>query len=144
MQWRGLAALIVVLALVGVGCGGSEPSPPLSRAQFVKRADAVCARAVKQLSVGKVRGVDGMAQKVLAYQRVKVDGIGALAPPVALERSVERYELALAARQAVVDRYGAALREGGSTDALGRELARTQARENRAARVLGLKDCRTG
>lgn len=62
-----LCALVGLLAVVAAGCGSGGDSSsaaakppiavetgPLSKAQFVKRADAICARSAKQLKAAYV------------------------------------------------------------------------------------------
>jgi hypothetical protein len=54
-RWICVVALGILLAAISAGCGGSgggggegETSPPLTKAQFIKKADAICAKRKKE------------------------------------------------------------------------------------------------
>jgi hypothetical protein len=47
-----LGVLTVAIGLAMAGCGSGSDSTPISKAEFVKRADAVCAEVEKKMSSG--------------------------------------------------------------------------------------------
>jgi hypothetical protein len=73
--------------MLAAGCGGSEDDG-LTKAEFVKKANAICKAATKKalVKVGRVTGSGQAASEdnieiMLAPYREEVDGIGALDVP---------------------------------------------------------------
>jgi len=97
MQWKRVVALGATLGLVASGCGGSKP---LSRAEFVKRANAVCLREYKaqvavlkaSLATGAHRLAAGVAgARLEALQRRELQALEALRPPDELQATFARW-----------------------------------------------------
>ncbi len=44
-----LFAAVVAVALVVVGCGSSDSAPPITKAEFIKKADAACKKGEEQI-----------------------------------------------------------------------------------------------
>lgn len=97
MERMGVVALGAALALVAGGCGGAKP---LSRAEFVKRADAVCLREYKaqvavlkaSLASGAHRLAAGVAgARLEALVRREVEALEALRPPGELQATFARW-----------------------------------------------------
>jgi hypothetical protein len=100
MRCRGaIASAVITFALLG--CGGSEA---LSRSEFVKKANAVCLRAVDAAEAGQAHGIEEYAAKVLAVEGSKLEGIRALKPPAELRAKYEEYERALHDRTVFFER----------------------------------------
>jgi len=96
MYWKQTVALAAALVVSGAGCGGSKP---LSRAEFVKRADTVCDRVRNQerslirnapalmraqhLSQAKASTV--FRARFIAFEHDRLQELESLVPPVTLQ-----------------------------------------------------------
>jgi hypothetical protein len=135
-----VAAIVVAVALGAGGCGGSEP---LTRAEFVKRAEAVCTRVSKKIERTQIRGLEGLAQKLIALERGKVDGIGELEPPDGLRASVDQYLGVINDRSAFYRRALSDIRENGKPRQQDVAAVEIQTREKELATELHLRACAT-
>lgn len=98
------AAALVTLALAAVGCGGSETNaeepPRLTKAQFLKRGNAICAQVARKMDAisnryaGKSRSAafrDRVAEKaIIPGKKEEIRRLRALGPPVGGERRLKR------------------------------------------------------
>jgi hypothetical protein len=133
-----IGALGVALALGAAGCGGSDA---LTRAGFVKRADAICMRAKETARKHMPRGPAGVPAAYAAYQREKEIGIGALTPPEQLQEQLGRYMNAVQARGTFFTRYASAIRAHERVEGVGRKTEELRNGEERLARQLHLHGC---
>jgi hypothetical protein len=98
-------AALMALALVASGCGGSEPAaeqaPRWTKAQFLKRGNAICAQIVRKMNevsaryyAGKPRSDafrDMVAEKaIIPGKQEEIRRLRALGPPVGGEWRLER------------------------------------------------------
>jgi hypothetical protein len=133
--------VVAALAVVALGAGGCGGSDPLTRAEFVKRADAVCTRVGRETERMKVNGLEGIAAKYIALERGKADGIGALEPPDALRASVDQYIGVLNDRTAFFKRAIAEFRAHRKIRQQDVASAEIQTRERELATTLHLRVC---
>src|SRR6201986_752449 len=96
-------AALVALALVVAGCGGSETAAErvtlLTKAQFLKKGNAICAQIAREMNeisgryAGKARSDafrDRIAEKaILPGKREEIRRLRAIGPPVGRERGLE-------------------------------------------------------
>ena len=79
------SVLLAVAALALAGCGGSSSGGRLSEAEFVKKADAVCAKYKKKINAlpqpSSLSGVAGYAQKAIDLTKQGRAELRALKPP---------------------------------------------------------------
>lgn len=111
---RCVLVLAVALSLLAVGCGDDEST--LSRAEFTKRADALCAKNAKTVGriVGRVFGApDGDAvdrerahDELIAAARTLHSELAALRPPSELSDGVRDWLAALDAANDTAEAQG--------------------------------------
>ena len=141
-------AVVLGAATLAAGCGGGDGR--LSRDDYAKKADAICAeynrriRALRQPRT--VAGISAFTAKAIPIARRGDSELRSLEPPQGEESTAKAW---LAANEEVVDaitRLGAAARRGdraGIRKAL-REGTRANGRAKRLARRLGLQVCARG
>jgi hypothetical protein len=98
---RLLGALLAACVLTGVGCG--ESAKPLTRAQLLHRADAVCRKLNKKLSSTTfktekdfVRGLP----KLAGYEQESLAELSKLIPPA---KMAEDWKMIIAGAQTIAD-----------------------------------------
>jgi hypothetical protein len=100
MRFMAILASVAAVAAVAVGCGGGD-SDELTKAEFTKQADAICAKSTKQAQANFGAALRKVADKgkssneekaaevgeevLLPYYQSKVDGLESLEPPSADE-----------------------------------------------------------
>jgi hypothetical protein len=145
-----IASLVVsVAAGVLAGCGGGGGSEQVTRAELVKRADAIC--AAEQASFDRVQAHPPPSSRVAAEQTDELIGaaesanseLRGLAPPDRLEAAYMHY---LEARDRAVDqmkrgKQAADEADSGAYGAAQAAEAREATRRAKLARKLGLKVC---
>ena len=139
-----LAGLVLCCAPGLAGCGGGGER--LSRAEFVERATAVCARAEERIGgLAEPGSEDELAAYAREARQITADGVAdlrELEPPEALEEAFDRY---LERADGVVDlleELEGAAEDGNSEDAL--RIAGqigTSADAQEAARAAGIAAC---
>jgi hypothetical protein len=141
-------AFAVVLAVVVAGCGGG--SGRLSKAEYAKRADAICTKYnAKIRALGRPTAIGGLpayVDKALPLARKGDDELSALKPPKDEERTAKEW---LDQNDSVVgsmERLRDAAKKG---DRAGIQTALNEASSanqtaNRLARRLGLSVCAQG
>lgn len=142
---RKVASTLVVLALAlgGIaGCGGGDE--PLTRAEFVKQANAAC--VVKQprtSTTARTRGPEGFLTQVLAQQEAIVDGLGEINAPEELVSDFDALKKAMQERADIVEKALAAVKENPKIklEDLGKDAEGIQKRITSSSRALGLKSC---
>ena len=139
MHGKVAGALVVALALALASCGGSST---LSKADFVKQANAACAKARKDTEKARGKGISAFADRVEQYAREKAKGIEALKPPDELKASYTAYTGALKQRSDLIARLVVKLKARKRIDkADEKSVAELQEREESAGRALGLTTC---
>jgi hypothetical protein len=150
---RKVAAIVAaVLALGAAGCGGGDGGgeDSLTRAEFVKQADAVCKRAqTLPAAEGERPTLVEFGERTLASRRTMLARLEQLEPP---EQMASRYDRYLAAvrendelNAQVLERFRAA--KDGKVPQDDATLALTERRDDAAAtataigKKLGLKVC---
>lgn len=139
------AALTMTSALAAAGCGSSDDGP--SKAEFVKQADALCAKGDKQIAVVAKKSFSGgqpSKTQVVAFvkdtavpkTREEVHAIKKLDPPKGDEDKVN----------AITDAADAGLQKLESNPALGAQqgAADPLAKASKLAKAYGLKKCGSG
>jgi hypothetical protein len=83
---RRMGALVLgVIALAAPGCGKS--SKPLTRAQLISQADAICKRVNAKLKASKISSKQDIARVVpqlAAYEQQALADLGKLVPPASM------------------------------------------------------------
>lgn len=140
-------ALAVAAAALAAGCGGAGR---LSRGDYVKKADAICAKYNRQIRALRqprtIGGISAFVAKAIPIARRGDGELRSLEPPRGDEATVKEW---LAANDGVVEaieRLGAAARRDdrpGIRKAL-RQGNRANERAKRLARHLGLRVCARG
>jgi hypothetical protein len=141
------AATLPVLA----GCGGSGDAAPtttsLSRADYLARADAICARVdAKIRAIPAPRSVTqliGIADKNLAYTEPAVRRLRALTAPADFAPQAREVVDGLAHQIALIRRLreAAASNDVHAIDEIGVEGKQASAKLGTAASAAGFKDC---
>jgi hypothetical protein len=143
MQTRITAAGAVALAAtVAIGCGSSDDGP--SKAEFVKKGNAICAKGNKQIEAEAKKTFSSgrptksqittfMTQTVIPSTQKQVDEIKALDPPKADEDQIKE----------ITDAADAALAKTKANPISGvQEGAKDPfAKANQLAKAYGLKAC---
>jgi cysteine sulfinate desulfinase/cysteine desulfurase-like protein len=142
-----LAAVLAAVATATASCRNGDGDGRLSREEFLRRADAICAdydaRLARLGNPASIAELGRLAARALPIAREGVAKLRALEPPEELARDVERW---LARNDENVSRI-AAIGEAAQADDATRvqEIASAAtANERRAdalARRLGLRDC---
>lgn len=147
MHWRALSATAVAIAIVVAGCGGSsgiEGSPAaLTRAEFARQADAVCASTLEDIQQQSGEASNGKmtadAAKVFsATIDAELSALEKLEPPSELSSAFDGYKSTIDARRDIVLRAGA--RSNTSQGLAERQLEQTT-RAGRLVVRLGLRSC---
>lgn len=102
MLWAGA----LVLAMIAGGCGGGGDDTPLTKAQFVKQADSICAQAQKEKEdilaksakdaaaaskdVSPAKRQEELILSLLDPFEVMTDDLSELVPPAGDEAQVEK------------------------------------------------------
>ncbi len=145
-------ALLACFLLVGFECDGAERDTEteprrLSKAEYVRRADAVCAEYDRRLArLPKPRNVEALVDVVdeaLPIAREGIAKLRALEPPADLEPAVERW---LERNDENVERMEMLRDAAGEGNRLRVQRIASAAAENEReadelARQIGLRDC---
>ncbi len=99
--WLAASVAALVLACAIAGCGGSSEAAPLTRAAFVKQANAICQRAQVERKKGTQEAIsaaaeadgsgeaDAFAGALLEPVKTMTGELGDLGPPKKDEKQVE-------------------------------------------------------
>ncbi len=138
------ALLAATVALAGSGCGGDEP---LTRAEYVKQADAICTDyAARQAKLGGPKDVGDIARvaeqtKPLIEERL--EKLRELKPPKAVEDSAEEAFDLIERQLPKIDELEDAARAGDAARI--RSIAASATKLDQQARAktraIGLKVC---
>jgi len=136
-----IGALAATVAIGVAGCGGSDGT--LTRAEFVRQANAVCAKADAQARKKEARtdGIERSALLLAVSQAIKAEQIGALRPPTGLQTSFEQYKQILQERKALYARVLENLHAKRPIGVTAPETIELQTRERELARGLKLTRC---
>lgn len=96
-EWRKavVGALAIATMALAPGCGAS--SKPLTRAQLIAKADAICKRVTTRLQASGANHantpaqLERLAKSLATYEQSAFDELGALVPPAALEADWKRF-----------------------------------------------------
>jgi hypothetical protein len=134
-----VGALVGAFVLVATGCGGSTP---LSRAQLVRQANAICMRrtariaAVQRSSKGNAKAFMSAALPVASRT---LDELKALKPPTSMKGAYDRFIAGERAQVAQAESALVAFRAN-RRPAHGETVAQMHA-QARVTQELGLEDC---
>jgi hypothetical protein len=153
MAARGLLFAVAAFALVAGGCGGGG-GKRLSKAEFVSRADAICAKYEKRVQ-NRMAGVPAGDQKQLASSIKNVlplirkgnDELRSLKPPGSLQSRFDRWMVLADAEVGAAQKLQEALDKNDiqAIQAAFKELQTKDAAQDRIARQdLGLTGCASG
>lgn len=128
----------IVLALGLAGCGGTDP---LTKAQFIKRGNAVCQQAEHRAGRTGGTGLEGMVSSQVVNEQAKVAGMAALSPPATLEATFAQYKAVLKQQRATFERFLTVIRAGERPHASLVKREEMQTREEELAGALHLARC---
>ena len=144
------ALVAAFAALLVAGCGGEAvpaQSEPLTRAEWIARADAICAEANARIqALGEPENAQELASLAGEFADVNDEAdnsLRLLAPPAEIQSQVER-ALELTERQIDILREisdAAADRNQESTERLVEELAPLEREADQIAAAIGLETC---
>ncbi len=143
-----LAAIAVLAAVaVSAGCADGGDDGRLSREEFIRRADAICAdydaRLARLGNPASIEELGGLAARALPIAREGVRKLRALRPPADLERDVDRWLARNDENVANIEAIGAAARASDETRV--QEIASAANANEREADALagrlGLRAC---
>jgi hypothetical protein len=144
---RGLCVWSLLAAVALAGCGGSARKQPLSKAQFVSRANAICVTGNRRINaLQKPTDVPGIATYMAAALPIAEEAqtnLDALVPPT-LDQKRYAYLLGIIAQSvSEISEVRSAAEAGDEqrVQRLSNDLAALQQRENGANEELGLKQC---
>lgn len=141
---------IVVLAAVlfSAACSfGEGADDRLSRDEYIRRADAICADYDKRLNdLGRAESVEQLAENADRALPIAQEGVGKLRelqPPENLERPVDEWLERNDRNVDLIEALRDAARAGEETriQELAAEAAENEAAADRLAGRIGLKDC---
>jgi hypothetical protein len=140
-------SLPLLAAVALAGCGGSAHEHPLSKAQFVSRADAICVTGNKRINaLQKPTGMSGIATDMAEALPIGEEAqakLDALVPPISDQARYTRLLGIIAQTVSKVSEVRGAAEAGEEqlVRRLSNDLAALQQRENGASEELGLKQC---
>jgi len=146
MHWKGAATLGLTVTLAAGGCGGSKP---LTKAEFVKQAEAACVRShAQQVSMLKAAAADEQAQhlsevqaraklipKITAVEHRQLEQLASLKPPDELQSTFVQWRQALGVELA----YG--VHAATQTPAQHAQMMSAADRRQRLQGKLGVRRC---
>jgi hypothetical protein len=160
-----LAGIVALATLVVAGCGGGDSAPvvtvqgasgasgaggaaALSKPQYMKQADAICAEANNALS-SLNSGAANVSSQVAATQELQItrselDSLQSLTPPDQDRSTLKSYLSALTDEVAALMKKRDAADQGGDTSGADAEAASARSSAATAAGDYGLKDCAKG
>ena len=143
-----MALGVAVATCLALGCGGSESgtsSQPLTKTQFIKQANAICAKINQEgladasawkksypggVAEAEANADDGLRTVIVPHMRRKAEELGALEPPAKDRAKVDRMVRNLSRASEMLDDEGF------------KALTRSGALEFRQeATAYGLKSC---
>jgi hypothetical protein len=143
MDRKVVGAVVAAMALAAGGCGSS--SKPLTRAEFVTRAEAACrhAQQIVNRRGPPSRGPEDFVNRLLAGLKAESNDLGKLTPPKNLQATFAAFKQDLAQFQDLAKRYGAAAkaRDTKQMEAISRAATPITNRRTAHIRSLGLRTC---
>lgn len=157
--WLGGALAVIVIAS---GCGDSSSAPvtgvsgasgasgpsgstALTKAGFIKQADAICAEAnsaIDSLTGGATTGDESLqASQELDITRSELQSLQALTPPDEGRSTLNDFLSALKDEVDALTQLNSAVAAGGDTSTADSELASARANAEQAATDYGMKEC---
>lgn len=141
---RLLGALLAAGALMSAGCG--ESAKPLTRAQLLHRADAICRKVNTKLSSTKIKTEKDLVRalpKLAGYEQEGLAELSKLIPP---ERMAEDWKMIVAGAQTLADDVAKLGEDAKAKDlkaahAVVDEIGKVQQRTTAIAKRDGFKDC---
>lgn len=141
---RLLGAVLAASMLASAGCG--ESPKPLTRAQLLHRADAICRKLNKRLSSTTVKSEKDLVRvlpKLAGYEQEGLAELSKLVPPA---RMANDWKTIVASAQALADDVGKLGEDAKAKDfkagrAIVSEIGKVQQRATAIAKRDGFKDC---
>jgi len=144
-------ALLPLLAFVAAACGGGdEESGPLSRAEYTRKANAICVAVERKLdALGGFESYDELSKEMKTGEkalRTSVEELRDLQPPENLRKGHEEF---ISFQEETADIAASISIAAGEDDNLEMQKQAERADKvtiaaNEAARKIGLEDCVAG
>ncbi len=134
----------LALAAAAAGCGGGDR---LSQAEYVKQADAICAKYEERLDAlpqpKSTADLKTLVDKGLPIAREGNAELNELKPPEDLEAKVEEWHKRNDRNLELIEELGQAAEDGDEEkiQTLASEADENESQADRLARELGLEDC---
>lgn len=139
--------ILVLTAALAVGCGSSSGGGRLTKAEFTKRADAICATANRQEKALRVTNtLPGLERAVTQEEKVigsALNRLTALKPPAGQQTAYARYLAGVRRERALADQVLAALKQQDITKvaSLSHQASALSTQAHAQAESLGLAGC---
>jgi hypothetical protein len=144
---RGALVSVLTLAALAAGCGGGGDGDPLSQAEFVAKADAICQKYEAKLdALGQPQNegeLAAFADKAIPIAKDGREELGDLTPPENQQETYDRWlEQGDRAIEVVEDLRDAA-KDGDTAEIqrIAQEAEQADQESNRLAAQLGFKEC---
>jgi len=144
MDRKVVGAVAAAVALVAGGCGST--AKPLSRAEFVARAEAACRQATQVVNARTsrpTRGIEGFIERLVAGLKVESDAFNKLTPPKDMQSTFTAYKQDLTQFSDLAKRFSAAAkaRDRKQMETINRQATPMTTRRAAHIRALGLRAC---
>jgi hypothetical protein len=139
---RAHAAVVALLVLPLAACGGG-----LSRAELVKKGDAICKRVndqvAKQQEPTNAADLAALAKKTVKLSDPAIDDMEALEPPDELEKTFKAFVASLKQQRDLTKQIGDAAGKGDTVkiQQVATEAQKAQAKYRRLSDKIGFKEC---
>lgn len=142
-----VCSLLAAISLAGCGGAGSARKQPLTKTQFISRADAICVTGNKRINaLQKPTDVPGIGTYMAAALPIAEEAqtkLDALVPPTSDQKRYVRLLGITAQSVSKISEVRSAAEAGDEqrVQRLSNDLAALQQRENSVNEELGLKQC---
>jgi hypothetical protein len=127
------------------GVSGPSGSTALTKSEFIKQADAICAEAnsaIASLSGGATTGDEALeASQELEITRSELQSLQALTPPDQDRSTLQDFLNAVQNQVDALESLNTAVAAGGDTSTADSELATARSNAEQAATDYGMKEC---
>lgn len=141
---RLLAAALAASVLANAGCG--ESAKPLTRAQLLHKADAICHKLNKRLSSSKIKTEKDLVQELPKLAGYEQEGLAELSKLIPPAKMAEDWKMIIAGAQTLADDIAkvgedAKAKELKAARAIFAKASKVQQRTTAITKRDGFKDC---
>jgi hypothetical protein len=145
--WSGAAAAAIAAGALAAACGGSGGSDRLTKEEYIKEADAICADANQQINaLGEPQDLEqlaAMSEQAVTIAQQQLAKLRALVPPEEIEEQVNRAYDLVEQQNGIAEEIAAAAKAGdaGKIQQLVDEAAPLEQEGDDIAANIGLQEC---